>query len=211
MALIICNNCGKKISDTTNECIHCGAKIGVGFYEQNEKLNNTKKADINESNSEESDMIYKYYSLSFEKQERLENDFLEFDKQAAEWQEKASIVAKFLKIAKVFLILAAVAFSVLTLLAKILPEGVIDLNNERASICLASGIIGYAVEGAICLIIIVVCSIMNKLRYDKKKQYVYYRRFSKWLEEKNVIFDIKFLSESDKRMYDKIDLDVDTF
>lgn len=211
MALIICNNCGKKISDTTNECIHCGAKIGVGFDEQNENLNNTKKADMGGSNSEEHDMIYKYYSLSFEKQERLENDFLEFDKQAAEWQEKASTVAKFLKIAKAFLILAAIAFSVLSLLAKILPEGVIDLDNERALICLASGIIGYAVEGAICLIIIVVCSIMNKLRYDKKKQYVYYRRFSKWLEEKNVIFDIKFLSESDERMYDKIDLDVDTF
>ncbi len=27
MALIKCNNCGKEISDTTNNCIHCGAAI----------------------------------------------------------------------------------------------------------------------------------------------------------------------------------------
>ncbi len=27
MALVKCSNCGKKVSDTTNECIHCKTKI----------------------------------------------------------------------------------------------------------------------------------------------------------------------------------------
>ena len=36
MALIKCKECGKEISDTANECVHCGCPLGkVKFYTSN--------------------------------------------------------------------------------------------------------------------------------------------------------------------------------
>ena len=211
MALIICSNCGKKVSDTTSECIHCGAKIGVATNDKNKNLNNTKKTNISVDNNEESDVIYKYYSLPFEKQERLENDFLKFDKESAQWQEKSLVVTKFFGAARILLILALIAFSILSFIVKILPDGTIDFDDEKRIMFLGIGVAGYIAVAAICLVVLAISSIIIKLRFGKKKQYVYYRRFSKWLEKKNIVFDIEFASDDDERLYEKIDLKVDKF
>lgn len=43
MALIKCSNCGKDISDTTSECIHCGTPIKKEIVEVPAKKSNTTK------------------------------------------------------------------------------------------------------------------------------------------------------------------------
>jgi len=209
MALIICNNCGKKISDTTSECIHCGAKIGFGAKEEFDEPKNVE--DVETVAEDEENEIFRFYSLPIEKQEALENEFLEFDTQAAEWQEKAAKVTKFYKISRLFLLLSAIALALLRLIPKIFSIEMFKDDNERAQICLVIGAIGYAVALIISFIAMASCSAVIKARFGKKKQYLYYKRLSNWLMERDVVFDITFLSDSDEKMYNKIDVNVETF
>ena len=210
MALIICNNCGKKISDTADECIHCGAKIG---FDVNEKIDEIEN-DIEETEVENADKEYdfvKYYSLPVDKQEKLERDFMKSDKEAGAWKEKASVVDKFSKTARAFLLISALVFFALRLFSDVLSGKLLDETNERAGICFAIGLIGFVVVLVISLIVMGIAGAVKTLRFGKKKQYVYYRRFADWLYGKNVIFDIEFLSDKDEKLYKKIDLRVDTF
>lgn len=210
MALIICNNCGKKISDTADECIHCGAKIRLDVNEKIDEI----EYDIEETEVENADKEYdlvKYYSLPVDKQEKLERDFRKSDKEAGAWKEKALNVESFIKASKAFLLISALVFFALRLFSDVLSGKLLDKTNERAGICFAVGLIGFVVVFVISLIALGIAEAVRSLRFGKKKQYVYYRRFADWLLEKNVIFDMEFLSDKDKKIYEKIDLTVDTF
>ena len=54
MALIICHECGKKISDTSDICIHCGAPLNKGnAVETKEALNEKPENNKIEESSEQ--------------------------------------------------------------------------------------------------------------------------------------------------------------
>lgn len=217
MALIVCNNCGKKISDTTSECIHCGAKVGAGFncdaseVETVEKVDKAEKAGKSEAQTKakEKHSKIKYRSLSEEKKEKLECDFMEIDKVAGSWRKKAISNEYFLKISKVFLFISAVVFFALRLFSNVLPVEIFDKTNERAGVCLAIGLIGFCVVGATSFIVMGICEIMRSLRYGKKKKVIYFKRFEAWLLENDIIFDKSILSDKEKKLYEKIDHRVD--
>ena len=76
MALIVCTECGRKISDTSKHCIHCGAAIESSHEETVTKAPEAKKTPSD------------YFQLQSGLQIQLEAEFLETDTWAEKYRRK---------------------------------------------------------------------------------------------------------------------------
>ena len=194
MALIVCNNCGKKISDTTKQCIHCGAKTFLDIENQGaENEQNKAKKKLTE-----------YYSLSYEEQQKLETEYLEIDKEAAAWfkfGETRDMCTKFAgRILTVLIVLG--------MLIGFVSQGLSTLfdPNDTAIMCLTIGLCGFLLVSGICFLTIIVGLAIKVVFFRQRKQFIYFRRFDLWLREKNIIFDIVFITDSQKNLYENLDI-----
>ena len=80
MALIICKNCGKRVSDTAEKCIHCGASLAEELIEE-VKEEEIAKEEVNKVEKEEEGpklIDFAYYNT--DDQLELQKEFNKSDK-----------------------------------------------------------------------------------------------------------------------------------
>ena len=200
MALITCKNCGKKISDTVEKCIHCGATT---------KEPDVKETSISKEQNSEANEAGKtvFNKLSEKEQIKLENEFLKFDKKARIYRRKIFEAKRFALL--VFLIplitrvLSAGQKGAIEKLfeGKIYDPKMLDLSEK----CLIPLI-------AVLLMSIVLC-IYSATTYKKREnKQLYAKKFQRWLkEEKNIVYKPNFISEKDRVVFEEINLDTTNF
>lgn len=201
MGLITCYSCGKKISDTSKNCIHCGASVKPKkIIETNfelEKSSNTK------SSTEEHNKNPEYYSLSKSEQEALEMEFVSNDAVAFKFRRKELEFKKFLSLSESFFLIAILLFVISRYVAT-------QFFNSKASNenLVAVAVILMAIQ-IIIGIIYFIKYIVSKIIYKRSiKKYIYLKKFEVWLKDNEKINYIPlFLNNSEKRIYEQIDLE----
>ena len=197
MALIVCNKCGKKVSDTVKTCIHCGALLSENATQRNEprepQENFTPLYEV---------LFPNFKDLSEGQQNDLENEFLKSDKRARSFYRKGVEIKKFCLI----LLMILPFFGALhTLQAKLIErfqeseaysQKMIDIAEKFA----LSSVFVWLFVAVVALYYIIVTR-------SKYKQQIYLKKLQKWLkEEKGVIFNPTFMSEKEKNIFEQIDL-----
>ena len=195
MALIECSKCGKKVSDTTKVCIHCGADIGE---KQEVKVDEKPKTEENVSQKK------KYNSFNNEMKLKYEKEFLENNFGAKKYRRKGLEFKKIISLGETSAILGGLLiFGYRYLLNKVF-DGVV--YNENYGVIAAAAAFLMIAFG--CLMMI--CSVVARTIYNRTfKSYVYLKTFSKWLEDKYEIdYQPEFFTDKEKAIYEKIDLNV---
>ena len=85
MALIECSRCGKKITDTAENCIHCGAPTHI--LDSDDKSTCINDQCISE-NAGESDCLPSYNSFGEDYKLELEREFLKSDVRAMKYRRR---------------------------------------------------------------------------------------------------------------------------
>ncbi|MBR2871173.1 MAG: zinc ribbon domain-containing protein [Clostridia bacterium] len=198
MAIITCEKCGKKISDTTSKCIHCGAMLKK---EQEAKVLSVKEEvkvplDKTQYNT-------KFFSLDSAKQNKLEKEFLLQDKKAMKFKRRELEFKKFSSIGSFAVYISLLCIlGVRLLLTKVL--GVAEFYNEEYAVIGAVGIFVTLGIGILILIINFICKII----YNRSiKKYIYMKKFQRWLgSNKEIDFNPTFITNTEQALYNQIDL-----
>ena len=200
MALIECSRCGKKITDTAENCIHCGAPTHI--LDSDDKSTCITDQCISE-NAGESDRLPSYNSFGEDYKLELEREFLKSDVRAMKYRRRRAEISRF--VLMFFGILFALFFVIKFLFEvpdEILSNTVYNKPLDKLSEHLLIAIIIYAFS---CLIYAIVASIIMKISI---KQYVYMKKFQKWLkEEKGIDYMPPLQKIKQKRIFDSIDLE----
>jgi len=197
MALIICNECGKKVSDSAKTCIHCGAPLT-----EKETIANTsipEKKEEATGTAQAADEMVSFKSLGKKKQEELVHTFWEEDPIAKGYQKKRCILESIPFVCGGFIFLPTLLFFALPLLLKLKTQ------DEKMIIISLSAI-------GVCFVLLVlsliVTSIIKKLTLDQKlKKYTYEKRFHLWAKTRNVDYYPVFAKESEKALFEQINVD----
>ena len=206
MALIVCENCGRKISDTCLRCIHCGKEI------ETDQSNNAPQDIKENSNSshnttEENDVVIQednnnFSSLTEKEKGLLEEEFRKSDKWAERYVRKTTEFVKFRKMFYHLLISLIILIAVARLFigekGLLLEYLIVNFSFLLVSlvcfvalfiICL--GMFLYGVIGPICFMVTL-------------KKYVYLKKFILWLsQEKNIKYAPVFTYKSERRKFEK--------
>ena len=209
MALIICQECGKKVSDTAANCIHCGAPIVVEKLPeattpvQNQQKTPTEGTSVEiqskSASAVESEMT-NFNSLGDKKQEELVHAFWEEDPIAKRYQKKRLIMDRLAQRFSGYAFLP-IAFYLLIQFALKLP-----LQNGKMIIPLLGLFLVYYVLSTLKLLVF---SIIKRLTVTSKpKRLAYEKRFATWVMEKHqIVYYPIFIHAKDKLMYEQINID----
>lgn len=201
MALVECKKCGKKVSDTIDKCIHCGASL------KNEPtVVEVKPKPIIDANAlntiQETPNMKKFNSLSDSAKNALEKEFLETDekfykfrRKELEFGKRASVFYKMATNGLIIVMVCRVAFH-LFLKGEIFNETMLMIGVVLCVALIACGLVG------------AVGNFIAKKIYNRSiKKYVYLKSFQKWLKEtKNIQYLPIFVDDKEKAMFDEIDL-----
>ena len=200
MALIVCENCGKKISDTTEKCIHCGALL---------KTLENKADDVNrikEETAKEEKTRVNYLTLSDSEQMRLEEEFWEYDKEAFEWYVKMYQNRKPLDIPFFLETLGGLLVGV--------PVGII-LKAILSGSAREFAMFGLMVSSFAVFVGYFSMSfgiLFNSGAKKRRKQFIYQKRFQRWLKEnKDMDFMPTLWKKGDELLFESVDIDKETF
>ena len=199
MALIVCKKCGKKISDTVENCIHCGASISEEKDIFTESDTVSDKADL-KANSTQQDKIIDYDSFNEEDKIKLESEFLSSDKWAAKFRRTKIELPKF----RAVLILPLWGFLGWGLFYKyyIANQTVYDVNKATASAILIVALF------AVSLISLIATHIVGKVHKKSVNRYIYMKKYQQWLlNEKKISFIPTFVKTEEKIIFDNINID----
>ncbi len=202
MALIICEKCGKKISDTVPKCIHCGAVVKKETNDRTCSQKEEVKKPL-EKNVAKVQLKAQYFSLDSSTQNKLEKEFLAQDKKAMKFKRKEIEFKKFSALGN--FALYASAFCILgirVLLTKVL--GVTEFFNAEYAGIGAAGLFVTLGLG----ILISIFSFVGKTIFNRStKKYIYMKKFQRWLKrDKDIDYDPIFVTNSEKSIFDQIDL-----
>lgn len=197
MALITCNKCGKKISDTVSNCIHCGALI-----KETAEIENQKNEPLEDKNIISKIELPNFDELSEDHQIALENEFLKSDKRALKYKRKGVEMKKYATLAFWLLLIGRL----LLLLQKyviqkffngeVYKQEFIDLSEKFILMFVFIWI------ASIVMCLYTVFSYKSKL-----KKHIYNKKFQNWLKEKkNIKFTPSLISEKDRIMFEQIDI-----
>ncbi len=189
MAIIICDNCGKKYSDTLSACIHCGhpKQIVKNQHSNDKAAKSVSKTQIEEKTTETKKVYLS--DLSSEYVGELEAEFLEHDAWALKFEQKRRANAMFRNMCMFSVGISLLSFSVMRNLAFLVKNDFMLHIAEFWSIALlVFGIVGT-----------IVFFIRGIVRFFGKKQGAYDEKWKKWLcEEKNIfIKDLEDILEED--------------
>ena len=193
MALITCKNCGKSISDTTEKCIHCGAPVGVDVETTADSADN---ASVKTENKTEKKI--NFLAMSDEDQIKLEEEFLDSDPDAFKWY-KSFYEKKIISGVMVVLMIPCLL-------------GMLFVTTQDGSIELR--IAGIFLLVAFCILAIVFSFSSKGIspRNNKRKQFVYQKRFQRWLKDKkNIEYTPTIWRKSDEAIFESVDIDVEGF
>ena len=203
MALIICKNCGKKISDTIDVCIHCGCN-----------LKETENPEQASQAQNETSQICELQQTDFDdlielEQTKLEAEFLKEDEWSNKYMRDRLELKSFAKPLFFYPFLAyAVSLIFIRTLGLFLDMDTFfsgDIVNPTAkTVAIISGV-GLAV---LCVAMFVY-SIAKRLHNGvTHARYIYYKRFQKWLiEKKNITFFPKMKTLRQNRIFESITIE----
>lgn len=198
MAIIECSKCGRRISDTVNTCIHCGAPTKA-IEEPKEEM--MEKSVVEESKI---DKPMDYNKLSSEARVEYEKAFIGQNRAAHKYRKKGIEYKKILSLCGWSLLLGFLIFILIRYVCTTYFDSTLYRENlalVSAVCCIALVVFGIVI-GAICLI-------LRFIYKRSSKYYVYEKMFSDWLiTEHNVKYYPSFSSEKEKRMYESVDLKI---
>lgn len=197
MAIMICKNCGKKVSDTVEVCIHCG---------QNPKEETIKKNEEASAKEICEEKKIEYYDLSEREQIRLEAEFAKQDKSAKKYLLDALELSSFMKPLFFYPILTYIIGRGFTLLTELLGITLnTDTNNETLSIITAVSGIALVVFCACMFIYGLVKKIYNRIT---QAYLIYLKKFKIWLKKnKNIEFYPELKKSRQKAFFEAIDIE----
>ena len=189
MAIIICDNCKKKYSDTLSACIHCGhpKEIVKNQLSNDKAAKSVPKAKVEEKTTEAKKVYLS--DLSSEYVGELEAEFLARDEWALKFEQKRRANAMFRNMSMFSIGISLLSFSAIRNLAFLVKNDFMLYITEFWIIALfAFGIVGT-----------IVFFIRGIVRFFGKKQGAYDEKWKKWLcEEKNIfIKDLEDILEED--------------
>ena len=193
MALIICRNCGKKISDTAEICIHCGASI------KEELKVETKSEEIFVKNQSEQTKTRNFEDLNDEVRKKMEREFLKSNSWANKYKRTILQLPSIGKLWILYLALIFIFRETLSLFDIYISGPVI--NEQYFDLGLL---------GAISLMIITLClsfysAGMRIYLKATSAKYVYLKKFQTWLKsEKNIDFIPTFKRKSQLEKFENI-------
>lgn len=198
MALIVCKECGKKISDASERCIHCGAMTADSL-----PVVETIPQEKPEPKAPEAKKDY--YKLGEETRIQLEIDFLQQDA----WAEKYRSKGLELKAFKETFTVGAVLPLMFTSFYCIALRVVLDIMGGQFQNITALWAAGIGVVSCV-LIFGVLSTIFSKmsLRYERSNdRLIYLKKFQSWLrKEKNIAFQPLFDNPAEKEYFEYINL-----
>ena len=202
MGLIVCKNCGKRISDTVDDCIHCGAPINDKPFD---KENAPSSPTIESAPpSPETPRKKVFTHLGLKKRLELEMEFLESDKWAKRYQRDRNEMGEFgSAIFVTFGLFMCIGFVGRTILTKL---NMISISNSPPYLIEFS--ISFIALGAL-LIGMFIYSIVKRIYYRSiNAKYVYMKKFQRWLNnEKNIEYFPPLKTIRQQMLFDNIDLD----
>ena len=189
MSLVVCEKCGKKVSDTRNTCVHCGALL----QNKIEKSNKQTESLINFDNLDSSKKI------------QMEQEFIEKNKGAYKYKQKTTF-DKFATFTMIFNFLFLICYFAFMIYLSVAEPSWYDENNIDETIAFSS--LGCVVFSFLIILLWkIVEAIKIIVNRNSIKKYVYIKEFQKWLlEKKNINYIPIFNRDSQKEIFDNIDL-----
>lgn len=199
MALIICKNCGKTVSDTVDVCIHCGENIKS--TEAFSRENNQEPSFITEKDTAKP-ILKDFTFYSAEEQIALEKEFLSNDGWAKKYRQRQIELPSFLRTA---MLSWGWAFIIIAFSFKI-NESLLETMftfSPASEICVFS-----AIASTLLLFITILCRLVIKIRLRLTfAKYIYMKKFQVWLyKEKSVNYIPPITKFKEQQIFKSIDL-----
>ena len=199
MALIVCKKCGKRVSDTAEKCIHCGASLT-----DNDDAVKQEKETISKNIDEQSDLkIPEYSSYDDDDKIRLENEFLKSDRWAKKFRRMGIELGKF----KSLFLEVMFAFVAYVGICRYCYNNVFNktIYNEKI---MAYSIVIISFLFVICFALLIATSIMGIVHKRSVKKYIYMKKYQRWLlKEKGISYTPLFVELKEKAIFDNVNLD----
>ena len=200
MALIICENCGKKVSDTAKNCIHCGASLLTKeVLPQPPAVE--EMVEQKEQASEKLDNFVKFKNLEKKQQEALLKEFWKEDLPARKYQKKKTILEFFQYGILLYLLIPNLVAIVFLFVFRFQPQSTDGL------------LLIYSLFAAMMIlqpILLLIFGIIMKLTVDSKvKTLAYKKRFQIWAKEtKQIVYKPTFENRVESQMFEQIDVKI---
>lgn len=202
MVLILCPYCKKTISDTAENCIHCGQPLRQAPQAATQPVQaQSVRENVSAARTESAEQKTKNYEdLSFEEKNRLRRQFNAKYPQYAKYDER-DLFTKKSKIFEWIFFVATLLVCILMIKLSIKYSGV---DDKKATACV---IVVLVVFCAFCISDTVENIVRMKQR---KKRLRVLKLYVKWLhDEKGVVYKVKFDKQYAglKQYYDRINVD----
>ncbi len=191
MAIIVCKNCGKNISDSCEKCIHCGTNIKIdNFSTTNQDKPVTKTVQKT------------YEDLPEYAQLELENEFIEKNADMMKYKRKIKGADSFLSYSQ---LLFFVNFFILLICRSIFilyPKVGAFIENKTTYTFFAILVVLSIFIG---LLLLLVSGIIKLIMKNKIKSFIYIKKLKLWLEkEKEIIYNPIFQLEEDQELFNQL-------
>ena len=201
MALTICKKCGKRVSDTVEKCIHCGALLNQpeepAIVVQND-------ADNKESASETAvGEPVRLESLNERIRKELEEEYLAADEWARKYRRSKAETASYSRYLFIYLGLLLLYLRALELFDITFAGPLINQTAFIVSVISLALLLGISFA---LLVYAIVKRVHLKLTLAR---YVYLKRYQGWLlKEKKIDFEPHFKRNIEKQRFDSINVEL---
>jgi len=206
MSLIICKKCGRRVSNTANNCIHCGASLKEEISNKLEMISTVEEHTEKENIEGLENIIYSGHRISFNQfsdddRFALEREFLFKDKWARKYRSiKEELNAFFY--AWTYVLLTIISALMILGLNRFF-DNLLLINPSMAVLSTTS----FILLGVLLLGMLIYSMVMKIIFKVSLAKYIYMKKFQKWLkEEKAIEYKPALLTIKDKEIFDSLDL-----
>ena len=193
MAIIVCKNCGKNISDSCEKCIHCGTNIKIdNFSTTNQDKPLTKTVQKT------------YEDLPEYAQLELENEFIEKNADMMKYKRKIKGAETFANYSTYMFFFHWIIFMFFRFIFQIVPKFSIHIVNKNIFSIVSLLNFFFGIIG--CLLFITGI-ISKKIINNKIKSFTYIKKLKIWLEkEKGITYNVLFQSEKEHQIFNQLEI-----
>ena len=210
MALIVCKECGRKISDTSKQCIHCGSVLEIKHTDDTIESNNStfeetvEKEAVNDYD-ESADNVKDFASLSIIEKMQLEKEFAKSDKWVFKYIRRKT---EFGCCRRSFLWAFWTGIALRLILLLIMNAPLSDIEYYIVNPGFAELTIILLVVLFLLCFIMFIYGIIGPIYFAiTRKKYVYTKKLMNWLNEEKGVKYAPVFSEKKQRILDSIQLD----